>query len=91
MMELSDELDVYVERRARLAGSAVLPGRSPYNLEVDRLAEEASAAGAKFLSLANYDYLGLAASGPRASSAATGRFTAISSARWPSSSARRTR
>jgi len=53
-------LVAYAERRARLAGSALLKGHNPWFVPLDRLRDEISRKGGTLVSFANYDYLGLA-------------------------------
>lgn len=64
-----EELLEYVERRSRLAGSALIGGQNPYNIEIDELQRECAGRGASLVSFASYDYLGLA-SDPRVIDAA---------------------
>ncbi len=51
----------YATKRFRLAGKAYLDLGDPFFAPIDTLRREAEAAGRRFVSFANYDYLGLAA------------------------------
>jgi 8-amino-7-oxononanoate synthase len=50
----------YATKRFRLAGKAYLDQHNPFFVPVDQARREAEARGARFVSFANYDYLGLA-------------------------------
>jgi 8-amino-7-oxononanoate synthase len=50
----------YATKRFRLAGKAYLDQHNPFFVPVDAARREAEARGARFVSFANYDYLGLA-------------------------------
>jgi 8-amino-7-oxononanoate synthase len=50
----------YATKRFRLAGKAYLESGNPFFAPIDRLRREAVARGERFVSFANYDYLGLA-------------------------------
>jgi len=50
----------YANKRFQLAGKAYLANWDPFFAQIDTLRREAEAKGRKFISFANYDYLGLA-------------------------------
>jgi len=50
----------YATKRFRLAGKAYLEGGDPFFAPTDSLRQEAEVRGQRFVSFANYDYLGLA-------------------------------
>jgi 8-amino-7-oxononanoate synthase len=50
----------YATKRFRLAGKAYLEGGDPFFAPIDSLRREAEIHGRRFVSFANYDYLGLA-------------------------------
>ncbi|MCX7899145.1 MAG: aminotransferase class I/II-fold pyridoxal phosphate-dependent enzyme [Methylocystis sp.] len=52
-------LETYASRRFRYAGSALLAFNDPFFAKIDQLRAELEAKGKKFVSFANYDYLGL--------------------------------
>jgi 8-amino-7-oxononanoate synthase len=56
-----NSLEEYATKRFRLAGKAYLDHGDPFFAPVDSLRREAGRAGRRFVSFANYDYLGLAA------------------------------
>ena len=49
----------YAEKRLRLAGGAYLAKHNPFFVPVDKARSDAAARGERFVSFANYDYLGL--------------------------------
>jgi 8-amino-7-oxononanoate synthase len=49
----------YAAKRFRLAGKAYLDEYNPFFVEIDSARHEAAAQGRKFVSFANYDYLGV--------------------------------
>ncbi|MBL8574591.1 MAG: aminotransferase class I/II-fold pyridoxal phosphate-dependent enzyme [Hyphomicrobiaceae bacterium] len=49
----------YTIKRARLAGSGLLTGDTPWFVPIDALREQAERQGGRLLSFGNYDYLGL--------------------------------
>src|SRR5579862_1336689 len=49
----------YAAKRFRLAGKAYLDEYNPFFVEIDSARQEAQAHGRKFVSFANYDYLGV--------------------------------
>jgi 8-amino-7-oxononanoate synthase len=51
----------YATKRFRLAGKAYLENGDPFFAPIDLLRKKAEAEGSRFVSFANYDYLGLAA------------------------------
>ncbi|HEY8124982.1 MAG TPA: aminotransferase class I/II-fold pyridoxal phosphate-dependent enzyme [Methylocystis sp.] len=53
-------LEDYAARRFRFAGNALLEFSDPFFAQIDRLRTEFEAQGKRFVSFANYDYLGLA-------------------------------
>jgi 8-amino-7-oxononanoate synthase len=53
-------LSDYAARRFRFAGNALLEFSDPFFAQIDKLKKEMEANGKHFVSLANYDYLGLA-------------------------------
>ncbi|MDR3461961.1 MAG: aminotransferase class I/II-fold pyridoxal phosphate-dependent enzyme [Beijerinckiaceae bacterium] len=59
-MQKSKSLADYATKRFRLAGKAYLDEHNPFFVPVDKARREAEARGARFVSFANYDYLGLA-------------------------------
>ncbi|MDE2267259.1 MAG: aminotransferase class I/II-fold pyridoxal phosphate-dependent enzyme [Alphaproteobacteria bacterium] len=59
-MPSDQSLVAYADRRARLAGSAILDGGNPWFAPLEQLQAEARREGGKLVSFANYDYLGLA-------------------------------
>ncbi len=59
-MPSDQSLIAYIERRARLAGWAILKDGNPWFVPLDRLQAEVRASGSELISFANYDYLGLA-------------------------------
>lgn len=59
-MHKFNSLADYATKRFRLAGKAYLENGNPFFAPVDRLRREAEAEGSRFVSFANYDYLGLA-------------------------------
>ncbi|WP_395697635.1 aminotransferase class I/II-fold pyridoxal phosphate-dependent enzyme [Methylocella sp.] len=58
-MSKFNSLEDHATRRFRLAGKAYLEGGDPFFAPVDTLRREAAASGRRFVSFANYDYLGL--------------------------------
>lgn len=54
------DLERYAAQRARLAGSSLLANGHTYLAPLDELRERFDAEGRRFVSFANYDYLGLA-------------------------------
>ena len=68
-MRKSNSLADYASKRFRLAGKAYLDSGDPFFAPIDVLREEALKSGQRFVSFANYDYLGLAAH-PRVKAAA---------------------
>jgi 8-amino-7-oxononanoate synthase len=52
-------LAFYAEQRLRLAGGGYLETHDPFFLPVDRARHDATTQGGRFVSFANYDYLGL--------------------------------
>ena len=58
-MQKSKSLADYATKRFRLAGKAYLEQHNPFFVPVDKARREAEARGARFVSFANYDYLGL--------------------------------
>lgn len=59
-MQKSKSLAEYATKRFRLAGKAYLDQHNPFFVPVDAARRSAEASGARFVSFANYDYLGLA-------------------------------
>ena len=59
-MPSDQSLAAYANRRARLAGSALLDGSNPWFVALDELQAEVRRDGRELVSFANYDYLGLA-------------------------------
>ncbi|MGO9006795.1 MAG: aminotransferase class I/II-fold pyridoxal phosphate-dependent enzyme [Beijerinckiaceae bacterium] len=59
-MAKNNSLADYANKRFRFAGKAVVDKWNPFCLPIDTLREEAEAQGRRFVSFANYDYLGLA-------------------------------
>jgi 8-amino-7-oxononanoate synthase len=59
-VQSDQSLTAYAERRARLAGSAILDGGNPWFTPLDLLQAAASREGKALVSFANYDYLGVA-------------------------------
>jgi 8-amino-7-oxononanoate synthase len=57
----SNSLAEYASKRFRLAGKAYLDSGDPFFAPIDILREDALRDGRRFVSFANYDYLGLAA------------------------------
>ena len=55
-----NSLAEYAKKRFRLAGKAYLDGGDPFFAPIDTLRREAGIHGRRFVSFANYDYLGLA-------------------------------
>lgn len=55
-----NSLAEYATKRFRLAGKAYLDGGDPFFAPIDSLRREAGINGRRFVSFANYDYLGLA-------------------------------
>lgn len=53
-------LEDYAARRFRFAGNALLEFSDPFFAQIDRLRADFEAQGKRFVSFANYDYLGLA-------------------------------
>lgn len=53
-------LEDYAARRFRFAGNALLEFNDPFFAQIDRLRADFEAQGKRFVSFANYDYLGLA-------------------------------
>jgi 8-amino-7-oxononanoate synthase len=49
----------YADKRLRLAGGAYLAKHNPFFVPVDKARSDAAAKGERFVSFANYDYLGL--------------------------------
>ena len=49
----------FAEKRYRLAGGSYLTRHNPFFVPVDKARRDAEAAGRRFVSFANYDYLGL--------------------------------
>ncbi|VTZ50360.1 8-amino-7-oxononanoate synthase [Methylocella tundrae] len=66
-----NSLEDHATRRFRLAGKAYLESGDPFFAPIDSLRKEAAANGRRFVSFANYDYLGLS-SHPAVKSAASG-------------------
>lgn len=66
-----NSLEDHATRRFRLAGKAYLENGDPFFAPIDSLRKEAAASGRRFVSFANYDYLGLS-SHPAVKSAASG-------------------
>lgn len=60
-MRKSNSLSEYASKRFRLAGKAYLDSGDPFFAPIDILREDALRDGRRFVSFANYDYLGLAA------------------------------
>src|ERR1700712_3803886 len=58
-VQKSKSLADYATKRFRLAGKAYLEQHNPFFVPVDKARAEAEARGARFVSFANYDYLGL--------------------------------
>jgi 8-amino-7-oxononanoate synthase len=58
-VQKSKSLADYANKRFRLAGKAYLEVHDPFFVPVDKARREAEARGARFVSFANYDYLGL--------------------------------
>lgn len=58
-MSKFNSLEDHATRRFRLAGKAYLEGGDPFFAPIDSLRREAAASGRRFVSFANYDYLGL--------------------------------
>ena len=58
-MQKQKSLAHFAEQRLRLAGGAYLDVHDPFFVPVDKARDEAEARGARFVSFANYDYLGL--------------------------------
>jgi 8-amino-7-oxononanoate synthase len=58
-MPSDHSLMAYVDRRARLAGKAILDLGNPWFLPLDKLQSDVASAGGALVSFANYDYLGL--------------------------------
>ncbi|NLH83661.1 MAG: 8-amino-7-oxononanoate synthase, partial [Phyllobacteriaceae bacterium] len=59
-MSRTTSFEAFVERRARLAGRALLEGLgsdNPWFVEVDALRRSVEARGRDFVSFGNYDYL----------------------------------
>ncbi len=59
-MSKINSLADYATKRFRLAGKAYLEGGDPFFAATDSLRQEAKLKGRRFVSFANYDYLGLA-------------------------------
>jgi 8-amino-7-oxononanoate synthase len=59
-VQKSKSLADYATKRFRLAGKAYLDQHNPFFVPVDKARRDAEARGARFVSFANYDYLGLA-------------------------------
>src|SRR3982074_1212039 len=55
-----NSLAEYATKRFRLAGKAYLDGGDPFFAPIDTLRREGGDGGRRFVSFANYDYLGLA-------------------------------
>lgn len=53
-------LEDYAARRFRFAGNALLEFSDPFFAQIDKLRADLAAEGKRFVSFANYDYLGLA-------------------------------
>lgn len=53
-------LEDYAVRRFRFAGNALLEFNDPFFAQIDKLRRDFEAQGKRFVSFANYDYLGLA-------------------------------
>jgi 8-amino-7-oxononanoate synthase len=53
-------LSDYAARRFRFAGNALLEFSDPFFAQIDKLKSDLEASGGRFVSFANYDYLGLA-------------------------------
>lgn len=70
------ELERYVAQRARLAGGSLLAKAHTYLAPLDTLKDRFEAEGRRFVSFANYDYLGLA-DDPRIKKAACGAIMSI--------------
>lgn len=75
-MQKSKSLAEYATKRFRLAGKAYLEQHNPFFVQVDKARADAEARGARFVSFANYDYLGLS-NHPRIKEAARGAIDAI--------------
>lgn len=58
-MQKQKNLADFADKRLRLAGGAYLAKHNPFFVPVDTARAEAEARGARFVSFANYDYLGL--------------------------------
>jgi 8-amino-7-oxononanoate synthase len=58
-VQKSKSLADYATKRFRLAGKAYLDQHNPFFVPVDKARADAAARGARFVSFANYDYLGL--------------------------------
>ncbi|SFK24406.1 aminotransferase class I/II-fold pyridoxal phosphate-dependent enzyme [Methylocapsa palsarum] len=58
-MQKDNSLAQYATKRFRLAGKAYLESGDPFFAPTDTLRREAEAKGQRFVSFANYDYLGL--------------------------------
>ena len=59
-MQKTHSLADYATKRFRLAGKAYLDLGDPFFAPIDTLRREAEREGRRFVSFANYDYLGLA-------------------------------
>ena len=58
-MQKQKSLADFAEKRFRLAGGSYLVKHNPFFVPVDQARDEAAARGERFVSFANYDYLGL--------------------------------
>ena len=58
-MQKQKSLADYAEKRLRLAGGSYLVKHNPFFVPVDKARSDAAARGERFVSFANYDYLGL--------------------------------
>ena len=58
-MHRQKSLADFADKRLRLAGGGYLEKHNPFFVPVDKARQEAEARGARFVSFANYDYLGL--------------------------------
>lgn len=58
-MQKQKSLADFAEKRYRLAGGSYLTQHNPFFVPIDKARQEAAAHGQRFVSFANYDYLGL--------------------------------
>lgn len=70
-MQKHKSLADFAEKRFRLAAGGYLSEHNPFFVPVDQARREAAARGARFVSFANYDYLGLSTHAGVKSAAAT--------------------